>query len=56
MAVTFLLIFPLTQVIVIFLAAGFAVAVGEGIGVGVATGSAAWLNFTLSVGEENVNP
>jgi hypothetical protein len=54
MAVTFLLVFPLTQVIVIFLAAGFAVAVCEG--VGVTTGSAAWLNLTLMLGVENVNP
>ena len=53
MAVTFLVVLPLTQVIEIFFGvAGLAEALGEG----ATTGSAAWLNFTFSVGDENVNP
>ena len=56
MAVTFLVVLPLTHVIVVFLATGFAVGAGVAEGEGVTTGSTAWLNLTLSVGEENVNP
>ena len=46
------------QVIAVFLAAiglapAGAVGVAEGVGVGT---TAAWESFTLSVGEENVNP
>jgi len=53
MAVTFLVVLPLTHVIVVFFGVtGLAEALGEG----VTTGSAAWLNFTFSVGDENVNP
>ena len=59
MAVTFLVVLPLTHVIVVFFGvAALAEALGEGVAVGegVTTGSAAWLNFTFSVGDENVNP
>ena len=51
MAVTFLLVFPLTQVIEVFLATTGLV---EADGVGV--GAASWVNLTRTVGEENVKP
>ena len=55
-AVTFLVVLPLTHVIEVFLATtGLAEAFGVAVGVGVGT-TAAWVSFTLSVGEENVNP
>ncbi len=53
-AVTFLLVLPLTQVIVTALAAGLEEALG--VGVGVATTSASWLSFTFTVGEEYEKP
>ncbi len=49
----------MTQEIVIFFAAGFAVAVGDGVGVGVAVGAgvgASCESLTLMLGVENVNP
>ena len=53
MAVTFLEVLPFTQVIVTFLAAaGLTVATGEGVG----AGAASCVNFTRTVGEENVKP
>ena len=57
-AVTFLMVFPFLQVIVIFLTAGFIVTTGDGVGVGVAegattTGSGAfWVSFAEIVGDE----
>ena len=43
---------------VFFVTIGFTAAEGvaDGVGVGVTTGSAAWLNLTLMLGVENVNP
>jgi hypothetical protein len=54
-AVTFLLVFPLTQVIVAVFTAGLAEALGVGVGEGdgVATTSTSWLSFTRTVGAEN---
>ena len=43
------------MIAVFFAAIGLAGAVGVAEGVGVGT-TAAWESFTLSVGEENVNP
>ena len=53
MAVTFLVVLPLTHVIVVFLATGFAAGVGvaEGEGAGASCES-----LTLILGVENVNP
>ena len=57
MAVTFLLVFPLVHVMVIFFAAGFTIGAGEGVadaeGAGV---GASWESLTLILGVENVNP
>lgn len=48
---TFLVIFPLTQVIVN--AFGAAIGAADGVGVGVTTGfTASWVNLTLTVGAE----
>lgn len=53
-AVIFLVVFPLMQVIEVFFAgAALATVEGDGVGEGVET---ACVSFTLTVGDENVNP
>ena len=56
MAVTFLVVLPLTHVIVVFFGVtGLAEALGEGVAVGAGV-VASCENLTLMLGVENVNP